>query len=54
MVLSINSKEEGTIVLAQGHRNGRVLTQYDSMMIAHFVHVYNYEIDRAYNIVNLN
>ena len=54
MLLSINDKEEAAIVLAQGHRNGRILTQYDSMMIAHFLHVYNYIIDRAYNVVNLN
>ena len=52
MGLPINDKGEATIGLAQGHRNGRVLTQYDSMMTAHLLHVYNYEIDTAYNIVN--
>ena len=50
MGLSINDKGEATIGLAQGNRNGRVLTQYDSTMMAHFLHVYKYKIDRAYNI----
>ena len=54
MVLSIDDKEGAVIVLAQGHQNGRVLTQYDSTMIAHFLHLYNYKIDKAYNRVNLN
>ena len=35
------------IALAQDHQNGCVLTQYDSTMMAHFLHVYNYKIDGA-------
>ena len=54
MVLSINDKREAAIELAQGHRNGRVLTQYDSTMMAYFLELYNYKIDKTHYIVNLN
>ena len=54
MVLSINDKEEAAIVLSQGHRNGRVLTQYDSTMMAHFCNIYTQKLDRDHNIVYIN